>query len=336
MRTRFLSTLAGALLLTVLATLLTAALPARALQPVPSVSPVTSVPAAAGGAVRAADPAQDYPQMPVECTPAARKIPTTPVACALNAFEPDRPTVLLWGDSHAWMFIPALQAAVEERDVNLVVVTMGSCPPMDNAVARGAAVPDCFRSNEIGIRTVEMLAAAGQPYRVVLSGSWERYVNARATGDRRSYIGRMAQAMTDGLPRLARTLDSLGADVDVIGQVATVPTRRAACAAGEAPYVCPVSRAKAMPDVVPTRAYVAKVLRPVLGSRPAIDVSPYFCDDTTCRGTVGSTLTWFDDLHLSATMSAELAPFFTPTVDAVAPAPPAVEAQPCTIPIICP
>jgi hypothetical protein len=321
-----------AALATVLAAVLGVALLASLL-----VSPAQAMPArpatAAPSAAPGTDPSQDYPRMPRECVAPSKKIPVEPVACSLAGFDAARPTVLLWGDSHAWMFIPALQAAAAGRDVNLVVVTMGSCPPMNNAVATGSAAPACYRSNALGIQTARRLAASGQPYRIILSGSWERYVLARQRGDRRSYIGRMAAAMRDGLPRLVRTLDALGADVDVIGQVATVPGRRGGCPAGEEPYACAVPRARALPDATRTGNYLARTLRPLLGARRTIDVTPYFCTALACEGTVGSTLTWFDDLHISASMSTEMAPYFAPTVDAVAP--PAPE-EPCAIPIICP
>jgi hypothetical protein len=290
----------------------------------------------ASTAAPATDPSQDYPRMPSECTAPHEKIPAEPVVCALTGYDPDRPTVMLWGDSHAWMFIPALQAAAAGREVNLVAVTMGSCPPMNNGVAPGDVAPACYRSNALGIQTARRLAASGQPYRIILAGSWERYVLARKRGDLRSYIGRMAAAMRDGLPRLVRTLDALGADVDVIGQVATVPGRRGGCPAGEEPYACAVPRARALPEAIPTRNYVARTLRPLLGSRPAIDVTPHFCTPRACHGTVGSTFTWFDDLHISASMSTELAPYLAPVVDAVAPPPSEPEESTCTIPIICP
>lgn len=317
--------------------------PAGALSPLPTTSTsaaTSATPTTSGPVARAQDPRRDYPRMPAECVPSREKIPAKPTVCALTDFDKSLPTVLLWGDSHAWMFIPALRRAAEGRQVNLVAVMMGSCPPMDNAVKPNAKVPPCYRSNSLGIRTAKRLAMLDKPFRVVLSGSWERYVHALKTGEHSTYIGRMAKAMREGTPRLAQTLRSIGAQVDVIGQVATVPTKRSTCAAGEEPYRCRVSRATALPEQTSTRNWVAKNLRPVLGSRPTIDVTPYICDSRVCNGTVGSTLTWFDDLHLSASMAAEMAPYLQPSVDAVAPAPepePEPEPEPtCTIPILCP
>ncbi len=290
-------------------------------------------------AAKARKPSQDFPRMPRVCATPKEKIPAKPVVCGLNRFDADRPTIVLWGDSHSWMFIPALKKAVAGRDINLVAVMMGSCPPMDNQVKATDSVPACFRSNALGIEVARRLEAGDQPYRIVLNGSWQRYVHARKVRDRASYVGMMAVAMRKGTPRLARTLKAIGSEVDVIAQVATVPERHRKCAKGNLPYSCQLARGKALPEAAATRSYVADALRPVLGSRKPIDVNPRFCGPKVCRGLVGSTHTWFDDLHLSATMSSSLAPYFAATVNAVrppvgpGPGPDPVDPGGCTLPI---
>jgi hypothetical protein len=280
----------------------------------------TATPDRAGVVQAKPRPNQDYPRMPLRCATPKEKIPSKPVVCGLNTYDATRPTVVLWGDSHSWMFIPALKAAVQGRDVNLVGVMMGSCPPMDNNVKATDSAPACYRSNALGIDVARRLEANGQPYRIVLSGSWQRYVHARKVGDRSSYVGMMAQAMRQGTPRLVRTLRTIGSEVDVIGQVATVPETHRRCARGNVPYSCQLARRRSLPEAAATRDYVTQTLKPLLGSRKPIDVNGRFCNPTVCKGLVGSTHTWFDDLHLSATMSTSLASYFTATVDAVAPA----------------
>jgi peptidoglycan/LPS O-acetylase OafA/YrhL len=53
----------------------------------------------------------DVPEMPAECLRGDDVIPSRPGRCDLVPYEIGRPTVMLWGDSHAWMYIPALEAA---------------------------------------------------------------------------------------------------------------------------------------------------------------------------------------------------------------------------------
>ena len=82
----------------------------------------------APAAAAAKDPAKDFPKMPRKCVDPKLLIPQKPVKCNLNGFKQGRPTIVLWGDSHAWQMIPALRNAARGRDVNLVAFLMGSCP----------------------------------------------------------------------------------------------------------------------------------------------------------------------------------------------------------------
>ena len=309
----------GALLALTTATLSVTVSSASAVSPV-SPSSAVSAGSATELATRAAAPApgRDFPRMPRRCATPKEKIPSKPIVCELNGFDRNRPSVVLWGDSHAWMFIPALKKAVGGRDINLVAVVMGSCPPMDNQVRADDPVPACFRSNALALDLTRRLEASGERYRLVLAGSWQRYVHARKVGDRRSYVGMMAKTMRAATPRLARTLNSIGAEVDVIGQVATVPERIRRCPQGNDPYACQVPVRKALPEATATKNYVRTALGPVL-DRNQINVNPFFCTSQVCKGLVDGVRTWFDDLHLSATRSASLAPYFEGVVDAVAP-----------------
>lgn len=329
--------LVTALVTALLAALLVTSSSTSASAVVPVVE-AASAPALAPAA-KARKPSQDFPRMPRRCATPKEKIPSKPVVCGLNRFVSSRPSIVLWGDSHSWMFIPALKEAVRGRNINLVAVMMGSCPPMDNQVKATDAAPACFRSNALGIAVARKLQTGNQPYRIVLAGSWQRYVHARKVGDRTSYVGQMAIAMRKGTPRLARTLRTIGSKVVVIGQVATVPERHRSCPKGNDPYACQLPRKSSLPEAVATRDYVARALRPVLGGRPTIDVNREICTAKVCKGVIDGTRTWFDDLHLSATKSASLASYFAATVDAVAPPSPGTEPEEpgsgCSIPILC-
>ncbi len=69
------------------------------------------------------DPAQNpsvaTDVMPDRCT-GGRSIPSRAGACRLTPVRFARPTVVLWGDSHAWQHIPGLRAEANARDVNLI------------------------------------------------------------------------------------------------------------------------------------------------------------------------------------------------------------------------
>lgn len=277
----------------------------------------------------AADPSRDYPRMPRQCATAAEKIPSKPTVCQLNTFDKDRSTVVLWGDSHSWMFIPALKKAAQGKNLNLLAVMMGSCPPMDNQADQDDQVAACFKSNALGIDLARRLEAHGKPYRIVLAGSWQRYLHALKVNDTSSYVGVMAKAMRKGTPRLVRTLEAIGSQVDVIGQVATVPPVRRRCPQGNDPYACSLPRAKALPELGATRTYLRETFKPLLGTRAPIDVNPYICNAKVCKGKVDGVRTWFDDLHLSASMSTLMSSYLARSVDSVAGGP----LGGCTLPL---
>lgn len=287
----------------------------------------------AAPAANAKDPKQDYPRMPHKCATAKEKIPSKPTVCPLNGFSEKRATVVLWGDSHSWMFIPALKKAAKGKNINLVAVMMGSCPPMDNQADQDDQVPACFKSNALGIDLARQLEANGQPYKILLASSWQRYLHALKVHDTTSYVGVMAKAMRQGTPRLVRTLKAIGADVDVIGQVATVPLARKSCAAGNQPYACNLPRSKAIPEAAATKNYVKKTFKALLGNRAPIDVNPYICNAKFCKGKVDGVRTWFDDLHLSASMSALMSSYLSPTVEAVVEQTDPEEPGGCTLPL---
>ncbi len=294
----------------------------------------TALLAVSASPVHAVKPKNDHAKMPGSCLAPGDLIPQDPTVCQLSTFESDRPTVLLWGDSHAWQMIPALRKAIKGQDLNLVAIVMGGCPPMDNALAPNEAAPACFRSNELALDYLDGLIDAGQGHRVVLAASWQRYRQAIKDRDK-TYTGQMARASRKGTPRLMRTLASMNADVDVIGQVATVPDSHKSCRAGNLPYSCDLARSKALPDSIGTKRYLTKTMKPLGSGADLINVNGFFCGAKVCHGLVGRTHTWWDDLHISATMSRKLGRFYSSTMkraDASRPAVP--DGDPgCALPI---
>ncbi|CAN5672019.1 hypothetical protein BH11ACT8_BH11ACT8_09000 [soil metagenome] len=282
-------------------------------------------------------PQDDHATMPRKCVKPKDLIPAQPTICELNTFKDTRPTVVLWGDSHAWMMIPALRRATGNKNVNLVAIVLGGCPPMDNQIQPDDQAPSCFKSNDMAIRYVRELKSQGQGMRVILAGSWQRYLHAIKAHDK-TYTGTMAREMRTGTPRLMRTLAGIGLGVDVIGQVATVPEKKADCRAGNLPYSCNLPIRKAMPEKKSTRQWLVKTIRPLAGNRAPIDVTPFFCTSKVCHGKVGRTHTWWDDLHLSASMSQRLRGYLKPSVEkAIADRPTEPATSPsggCTIPIL--
>lgn len=272
------------------------------------------------------DPSQDVPSLPQECIRYAI-IPPVPVACHLTPYRAKRPTVVLWGDSHAWQYIPAVRNAAIARGANLTAFVLGGCPPVKVPIDQAPRNPkSCATNNYLAMKYVMRLQRGDQDVRVLLGSHWAGYRRAA----RESTIGPLAPLFgydetTQGKVELFQSsaaalfpaLGRLGVDVDVIGQTATVPRLTLPCAAGEEPYSCDVLRSRAIYDEDETEAWLRERMQDLAGTPRLIDVNSAYCGQIMCRGVQDGIHTFYDDLHLSATRTDTLTRFFAPSMRAL-------------------
>ncbi|WP_232678443.1 acyltransferase family protein [Nocardioides sp. R-C-SC26] len=290
----------------------------------------------AGGAValndeRAKSPAwqkvdewqKDVPKMPAECL-GSTFIPDRPQQCRLTDFDRKAPTVVLWGDSHAWMYIPGIQAAARKRNVNLVAFVMGACPPYippdDSTIA-------CSRNNQMALDFVQRLADRKPPVRVIASASWETYRGSSTPGliqegaldgNQSQYIENIAQLFNGGVDDWFETVGSLGIDVDIVGPTPTIPREAPTCEAVPRPYSCDVQRDKAILDEEENVTWLKEQMAEYFPDTSRfIDVTKSLCNESLCFAENQGVLYYFDDNHISAQMSRRLKKQFAPSIRAV-------------------
>ena len=269
----------------------------------------------------------DAPTMPADCFGPAQSS-GEPTVCHYNRFRKKRPTVVLWGDSHAWMYIPALRRAVRGERVNFTSFVAGSCPPIAST-----ATPDsgysgkCERSNVNALAYVTRLQRRGSDVRVVLGSNWSGFRIAHrkialegVTGDPgySDYTRKMVELSHEGTPRLFTRLGRLGVDVTVIAQAATIPERVRDCEAGNDPYACTIPRWRALPEELRTERWLGQQMAKLSGATEYLEPSAAYCNTTICAGNVGGIFTWYDPLHLSATRTRALTSYFRPTITGLA------------------
>ena len=280
----------------------------------------SAAPASVSSAVLATaagrDPAQDFPRMPRKCVDPKLLIPQQPTKCHLNKFRKARPTIVLWGDSHAWQMIPALRLAARDRRVNLVAFVMGSCPVMDNQLTpkEASSAPACLKSNHRALKYVTNLKSRKKKVRVLMGTYWQRYLRSIRVGDTKTYHGQMAARFKTAGPQLFRTLGRMRIPVDVDAQVVTVPPHHKSCPKGNTPYACDLPRKKALRDETTTKRWVKKQMRSLSGKPLYINVNR-MCNAETCYARSDEGIyTFWDDQHISASMSRHLSYVLTPTV----------------------
>jgi peptidoglycan/LPS O-acetylase OafA/YrhL len=309
---------------------------------VAGVSTMATVASLAGGAVLVANHTEgtpkwqevsaqlaDIPQLPYSCIYDTHgTLPTAPRACELTPYVKGNPTVVLWGDSHAWMLIPALVKAAEGTDVNLVSFTMGGCVPhlreLPPDVDR-TTVTSCQRSNDRALKFVTAEATAGRPVHVILGASWDDYGDGPSVSlmDRRdndpvhiAMIDR-STALLDKVPPLFERLGDLGVGTDVIAPTAEMPRSAPLCEARSLPFSCDATVKDTEAAQEASRAWLESLLPKLPPGARFIDVDEALCDDEVCPAESGGVMNYFDDDHLSATRSAQLADFFRPSIDEV-------------------
>lgn len=263
----------------------------------------------------------DVPEMPSECLGESSFIPDKPNQCNLVPFDEDRPTVVLWGDSHAWMLIPAIEAAAADKDVNLVAFVMGACPPLKAPEDVRLA---CARNNEMALKFVTKRSGRKKPpIRVIASASWPTYRHSpeevvefdeRPDGGNDAYIERISELFEEGAPRLFEELSLINADIDVVGPTPFIPRNAPLCEARARPFSCDVDRDLAIEGEAATVSWLRDQMSGFTENSRFIDVTPSLCDEDTCYAEADGVVNFFDDNHISAALSRQLKSYFTPSI----------------------
>ncbi len=265
----------------------------------------------------------DAPTQPSNCFGPAQ---TTgePTACHYNGFKKKRPTVVLWGDSHAWMYIPAVRKAVRGQRVNFVSFVAGSCAPFaTTSTPKDGYSGKCERSNVNALAYVSKLVKRGRDVKVLLGSNWTGFrtayrrialEQAGVDSGYDPYTKKMVALSHEGTPRLFTRLGKLGVDVDVIAQAAVIPERVRQCAEGDDPYACAIPRWRALREEGRTDTWLRGQMDKLAGDPGYIVTTGAYCTSLVCGGRVAGIFTWYDALHLSATRTKALASYFRPSI----------------------
>ena len=274
----------------------------------------------------ASDPGQDVPTLPVKCGGGGDYLmPQNRGVCKLKQFHREWPTVLVWGDSHAWQFTPALRKLTSGLNINLVAFARGGCPPMELDEANKDDRLTCVISNNDALAYVKRLSQRTPALQVILSANWVTYRDAWIRDEQgqpqpegqEPYVAKMAALAKDGIPRLMATLGAIPTiDVDVVSSVLRVPDSPPPCYRGEDPYSCDMWRSAAIPREKSTGDWLLGTMQPLKDDARLIDVNDYVCGAFMCHGMVKDVHTFFDPLHISATMSRKMAGYFAGSIPA--------------------
>jgi hypothetical protein len=221
--------------------------------------------------------------------------------CRIERYGDGRPTVIVWGDSHAAQQIPALRVKARQTRTNLISFSMGLCPPM--IVAKSDPDP-CSRNAYEAMQFIEAKAArTSQPLTVVLGGFWYFYRTTK-TGDRSERAATFRRGDHAMFTRLGRLSRQHGVRVAVLGQAPWIPP---GSPCSERAKSC--RRSVMIPAEASQTRYLKRQVRSIAHAE-IVDVAAQVCTGHYCRVTACDVPVFYDIVHLNADLTRRFTAMF--------------------------
>ena len=237
--------------------------------------------------------------IPKHCYTSANEV--RPGPCRIQRYGAHRPTVIVWGDSHAAQQIPALRVKARETRTNLIAFSMGLCPPM--VVAKSDPDP-CSRNAYDAMKFIERKAArTTMPLTVVLGGFWYFYRTTRS-GDRSERAATFRHGDDQMFARLGRLSRQHGLRVAALDQAPWIPPDAECTLRAKS---CP--RWVMIPAEASQTAYLTRQLRSIPQAQ-LISVADQLCTDRYCRVNTCDVPVFYDIVHLNSTLAARFTSSF--------------------------
>ena len=213
-----------------------------------------------------------------------------------------RTTVVLFGDSHAMQWFPALERIAKRRSWRLVELTKAGCTPARVRTLYPGSTrenPPCDRWRANTLRRIE----AERPALVVVSSSVRYTV---LDGKRQLGVDASTRALGAGYAPTLERLRAAAGRVAVLSDPPRPPRDIPSCVSGamKALRRCAFARGPAVKRTVAIQAAVARV-----SGVAVLDASDQFCLETLCPAVIGDVLVYRNSGHLTASFVATLAPW---------------------------
>ncbi|WP_237320745.1 acyltransferase family protein [Streptomyces sp. JJ36] len=203
-------------------------------------------------------------------------------------------TVVLFGDSHAMQYAPALEQVAERRGWRLVVLTKSACTPAETTTYNPQFKREYTECGEWRSRAMERIEEESPSLVITGNRATTKAAEAGKPLDRK----RSAEAVRDGFTTTLRALRDTGASVvtladnphppeDIPSCVSNSLERLTECAfderVGRGFERVNAEAAEELPDV------------------ELVDPLPVLCPDGTCPAVIGNALVYRNGAHITAT-----------------------------------
>ncbi|HTF94914.1 MAG TPA: acyltransferase family protein [Cellvibrio sp.] len=200
---------------------------------------------------------------------------------------------VLFGDSHAAQWFPALEKYSRENSIRLVTFTKSACPAIDALILRqGVEYSSCHEWRKKAVEKINQL----NPQLVILSnyqGSIERIV----AEDRQKEWG-------EGLARMFKLLPA-NSQIIVIGDTPGFERTPALCLSKNLVTTLQCQRSKERTVNAGLAALEEKVA--LAGNKHYVNMNNYLCAGDTCGPIIGNILVYRDQHHITVEFSERLA-----------------------------
>jgi peptidoglycan/LPS O-acetylase OafA/YrhL len=229
-------------------------------------------------------------------------------------------TVVLFGDSHAAQWFPALERLAREDRLRLVSLTKSGCaaadvrPPAEmNGISKA-----CVEWRRAAVQRIVALMPAA-----VVMGSASRHIDRAHGGE--AHTGISAEEWREGTRRTLSAFSRAGIPVALLRDTPWPGVHVPHCLARQAwteswmrPRPCTFPRETPLDTLV--AGLEAQAAHGIAGIR-LVDLSGEVCDTSPCRPARGDTVIFQDTNHLTGTFSASLAPALRQRLDGLIPRP---------------
>lgn len=220
--------------------------------------------------------------------------------------------IVLWGDSHAWQYLPALEAVARERGDGLTTWLKTGCAPFDPDQVSGGG-ESCRRQNRAALAGLRSMQRASHVV-LILAARWETYLGERpvSLSDRVGKVARVldSQRIDDVITRGVSGIIAASADnptsVVLMRSSLELPREAPACElAPLRPFDCGVSEKDARAYTAQSTEQLNWLAETTESVVVVADPLAWSCSGN-CPARANGTFVLFDDDHLSATFARSL------------------------------
>ena len=239
-------------------------------------------------------------------------------ACPLGRSDV-KPTVLVWGDSHAWMLAPTLDAVGKELGLGISLVTRSGCPGLLDSGRHGLGKKKCASAYQAQLDEVLKL---GTIQHVVLISRWQTVaagkalteeLSARVPAPSPEEHARRTRALETSFDRTLAYFREIALRVTVLGPVPDLPVHLPTAMTKASMRGHQFALAYDFQDFSERHRGVLRLMKKAEGQARVDVIQPaqVLCPAGACRFWDNNMPFYRDDDHLSERGGEELRPSLT-------------------------